>query len=554
MFTLQLGCAKKNLEFTPIPENPLGGFVYFNMNNNDMTDFISEGTRLIDDTCKRFGGPNKVVLFTAETSTLAIAHMLRFMCGYEVHVMCKKRRPDGKDVVFEEYCAITSTVPSTLYFDAGWKCPAGKKIVFFDNVCTTGETVRAAAKVLMKLGYRIDRAIMLFTEGEQRNEVAVANDYVIPLISYGHLPIVDLEISTVKPQFIFKSETILPTYNYGSLKLAVFTSYTNKDAIVAYNNSLDCITKGDKVLLRVHDACATSELFHSEKCDCREQLEASLKKISMEGGMVIYLPQEGRGIGLANKLMAYNLQETKGMNTVDANVALGFPQDVRNYIAVKDILQHYGVKSIRLLSNNPRKKEELEKVGVDVAEMAPIVIQTNSSLCQKYLTDKALLMNHTMPIIKFYDPDSEFGYLSNFYKCDLKCSVYLDIYDEKDCVGSSEHLYQASKFLDNNIKEEILSASSPKEAFELSRKYASFVRYDWESIKIQSMKYAIQQKFKKYDMRLLLLGTEDAILVEDSPTDPFWGLPQNNLGRLLMEVRSELRSDHMNELYNEVLE
>lgn len=171
MFKLKLGNAEKDLDFTPIPENPLGGFVYFNMNNNDMTDFITEGARLIVESCQELGGPNKIILFTAETSTLAMAHILRVMYKYEVQVMCKKRRLDGKNVVLEEYCAITSTKPSTLYFDADWKCPLDKKIVFFDNVCTTGETVRAAAKVLMQIGCRIDTCTIYVRSQDNSSEL-----------------------------------------------------------------------------------------------------------------------------------------------------------------------------------------------------------------------------------------------------------------------------------------------------------------------------------------------------------------------------------------------
>lgn len=526
MFTLCLGNAKKELNFVSIPQNPLGGFVYFNMSSNDMTEFVDEGVRLIDEECEKIDISNNIVLFTAETSTLAMAHMLRKLYGYEVQVMTKKRRPDGRESIFEDYCAITSTVSSTLYFDGNYS--TNKKIVFFDNVCTTGETVKAAAKLLCQLGLKIHTAIVLFTESEENKkltEITVSNDYKIPLISFGHLPIINLEHSKIKPQFIFQSETSLPTYDYGKIRLAVFTSHTKKDAIVAYNST------SNNILVRVHDACATSELFHSEKCDCREQLEESLKRISTEKGMVIYLPQEGRGIGLANKLSAYNLQETKGLNTVEANLALGFPQDIRNYIAVRDILKHFNISSIRLLSNNPRKKQELENIGVTVSEMVPSIIQTKSSLCRKYLTDKAVLMDHKLQIIKFYNPEDEYGFLSNFY-------VYSTVPPY-----SSEHIYQSQKFEDKNLSKEILESKTPKEAFELSRKYFLLIRDDWEEKKILAMKEALIQKFSNITLKQKLLETGNAILVEDSPNDTFWGLPNNNLGRLLMELRDILKNE-----------
>jgi GTP cyclohydrolase II len=109
------------------------------------------------------------------------------------------------------------------------------------------------------------------------------------------------------------------------------------------------------VPVRVHDACFTSEVLGSLKCDCKQQLQLAMEYIQENDGMVIYLQQEGRGIGLANKIAAYALQDTKGLDTVDANRALGLPDDVREYTAVANILDDLDVRSIRLMTNNPRK-------------------------------------------------------------------------------------------------------------------------------------------------------------------------------------------------------
>ncbi len=134
----------------------------------------------------------------------------------------------------------------------------------------------------------------------------------------------------------------------------------------------------EDVALRVHDACFTSEVLGSLKCDCAEQLQMSMEYIHANGpGIVIYLWQEGRGIGLANKIAAYALQE-QGLDTVDANRALGLPDDSREYTSVRNILKELGVKSVRLMTNNPRKISELAALGVNVSGRLPCQIQAGT--------------------------------------------------------------------------------------------------------------------------------------------------------------------------------
>lgn len=148
----------------------------------------------------------------------------------------------------------------------------------------------------------------------------------------------------------------------------------------------------ENVLVRVHDQCFTSEVFGSLRCDCREQLQDSLQLIQEEGGVVIYLQQEGRGIGIANKIAAYALQD-KGFDTVDANNQLGFKDELREYFAVPDILDDLGIKSIRLLTNNPYKIEQLESLGVNINERIAIEVKSNP-FNEKYLHSKKTRMNH----------------------------------------------------------------------------------------------------------------------------------------------------------------
>jgi len=148
-------------------------------------------------------------------------------------------------------------------------------------------------------------------------------------------------------------------------------------------------------LVRVHSQCLTGDVFHSLRCDCRSQLELSIKKIAAEGrGVILYEMQEGRGIGLINKLRAYALQDD-GADTVEANQALGFEADLRNYELPGAILRALGLTSVRLLSNNPEKIEALEKAGVRVAERVPCIAPPLDST-EDYLRTKKEKLGHLL--------------------------------------------------------------------------------------------------------------------------------------------------------------
>lgn len=162
-----------------------------------------------------------------------------------------------------------------------------------------------------------------------------------------------------------------------------------EEAVVLRMGDLD----GEPPLVRIHSQCLTGDVFHSLRCDCRAQLELALARVAEEGrGLIIYEHQEGRGIGLMNKLRAYELQD-HGADTVEANERLGFDADLRDYELPGAILRYFGVPSIRLLSNNPKKIEAVERAGVRVAERVPCEVPPIATT-EDYLRTKREKMGH----------------------------------------------------------------------------------------------------------------------------------------------------------------
>ena len=161
--------------------------------------------------------------------------------------------------------------------------------------------------------------------------------------------------------------------------------------------TLGDLSDGAPVLARIHSECLTGDVMFSQRCDCGAQLETALQRIAEEGrGMLLYLRQEGRGIGLVNKIRAYRLQEA-GADTVEANLQLGFHADARNYELVLPMLRQFGVRSVRLMTNNPRKLDALTRLGIAVAERVPLLVNRNR-YNDSYLNTKAAKLGHMMSV------------------------------------------------------------------------------------------------------------------------------------------------------------
>ncbi len=194
------------------------------------------------------------------------------------------------------------------------------------------------------------------------------------------------------------SQAKLPT-SYGDFQIRVFHEQSTGLDHVAL--TLGSMSGPDPVLTRMHSECLTGDVFSSLRCDCGPQLNASLSEIAAKGwGVVLYLRQEGRGIGLHAKIQAYNLQD-KGMDTVDANLMLGHPDDARDYQIASTMLNTLGVKEVCLLSNNPDKVSQLASYGITVVDRLPLVVGVGDKN-REYLATKVERMGH---LIEMDDPD-----------------------------------------------------------------------------------------------------------------------------------------------------
>lgn len=219
----------------------------------------------------------------------------------------------------------------------------------------------------------------------------LAKQWGMKIISIGDLIAYRLQ----KESIIDVGEEVEMPTQYGSFHLIPFRQQSNgleHMALVKGTWSTD-----EPILVRVHSSCATGDIFGSQRCDCGEQLHKSMQLIEKEGkGVVIYMQQEGRGIGLMNKIAAYKLQE-EGYDTVDANIHLGFKPDERDYGCGAQMLRHLGVGKMRLLTNNPVKRVGLEAYGLEITEIVPIETTPNK-YNERYLKTKQDRMGHTLHI------------------------------------------------------------------------------------------------------------------------------------------------------------
>jgi GTP cyclohydrolase II len=204
----------------------------------------------------------------------------------------------------------------------------------------------------------------------------------------------------IRPQSTWMAATKLPT-KHGTFTTHVFRSESSCANGAPCSIEHVALVHGDVtgqkgVPVRVHSECLTSEVFGSLKCDCRDQLDWAMGEIVRRGaGAVLYLRQEGRGIGLANKIRAYELQ-AGGLDTVDANRSLGLPDDARKYDVARDMLSYLGIESIRLMTNNPDKVQKLETLGVSVLSRVPVIVPA-TKFSRGYLEAKRDRMAHELP-------------------------------------------------------------------------------------------------------------------------------------------------------------
>ncbi|KTD59703.1 riboflavin biosynthesis protein RibA [Legionella sainthelensi] len=221
--------------------------------------------------------------------------------------------------------------------------------------------------------------------------IAFSTKHDIPMVT-----IKDLIEYRVRHEVLVNAEasTRIPLQNKGDFKMTVFANELDQAEHFALVKAP--VSANRVPLVRIHSECITGDIFGSCKCDCGKQLDQSLSMIAEEGGILIYLRQEGRGIGLANKLKAYALQE-QGLDTVDANHQLGLPVDSRDYAIAYQVLKYFGIDAIRLLTNNPSKIAAVDRYGIKVTERVPLEIEPTKE-SHRYLKTKKERMGHLLAI------------------------------------------------------------------------------------------------------------------------------------------------------------
>ena len=259
--------------------------------------------------------------------------------------------------------------------------------------CTTGVSIHDRAATIRALADPIEIMNEDGTMARLPQLQEIARKFDLKIISIASLIAYRLREESI----VERGVTVpLPT-EWGDFRITPFRQKSNGVEHVA-------LTKGEwseeePVLIRVHSSCATGDIFGSYRCDCGEQLHRAMQMIQREGkGAVVYLNQEGRGIGLCNKIHAYKLQD-EGLDTVDANLRLGFKADERDYGVGASIIRELGIRHMRLMTNNPLKRAGLEGYGLKIDEIVPIVIAPNK-YNEHYLETKQERMHHTLGLEK----------------------------------------------------------------------------------------------------------------------------------------------------------
>jgi len=208
------------------------------------------------------------------------------------------------------------------------------------------------------------------------------------------LDVAQIEAMSIATEVRKVAEADFPT-RFGHFRIFGFTGLVGGEPEEAVVLTMGDLTTGPPPLVRVHSECLTGDVFHSLRCDCRAQLELAVETIAAAGrGLLIYEHQEGRGIGLLNKLRAYELQDA-GADTVEANEQLGFEADLRGYELPAAILRYFGLVTVRLMSNNPQKIQALEEAGIQVAERVPAVVAPQAPAAG-YLRTKREKLGHLL--------------------------------------------------------------------------------------------------------------------------------------------------------------
>ncbi|MFV9925089.1 MAG: 3,4-dihydroxy-2-butanone-4-phosphate synthase [Francisella endosymbiont of Hyalomma scupense] len=216
---------------------------------------------------------------------------------------------------------------------------------------------------------------------------AFTKKYDLPLLTIAEI----YQYRLATEIFIEKAASSIILFDHvGELEMTVYRDKFNGEKVVVLSKATD----SKKPLVRIHSSCITGDLFGSLRCDCQAQLRKSIQMVSQEGGYLIYLDQEGRGIGLINKLKAYNLQMHQNMDTIEANVALGLPVDARKYDLAIQVLKYNKVNNCRLISNNPKKIAALETVGIQAETVAYEAFVNSHN--KSYLMTKKNKMKHTI--------------------------------------------------------------------------------------------------------------------------------------------------------------